>query len=178
VSRVFWDTNLFIYLLEGSGPQSARVTEIRKRMLERDDELCTSTLTLGEVLVKPAERGNEALRQRYEDVLAQTARLIAFDRETPADTRRSDATEASGRRMPSSLPARLRSGWTSSSPMTIASAASPSPASSFWYRSSTRFSRWTLPQEVEAPATRIRSYTFRAMQAGARVIRWSPRRHH
>ena len=82
MSRVFWDTNLFIYLLEGSGPQSARVTEIRERMLERDDELCTSTLTLGEVLVKPAEQGNEALCQRYEDVLAQAARLIAFDRET------------------------------------------------------------------------------------------------
>lgn len=82
MSRVFWDANLFIYLLEGSGPQSARVTEIRERMLERDDELCTSTLTLGEVLVKPAEQGDEALRQRYEDVLAQTVRLIAFDRET------------------------------------------------------------------------------------------------
>jgi len=51
-------------------------------MLERADELCTSTLTLGEVLVKPAEQGHEALRQRYEAVLAQTARLIAFDRET------------------------------------------------------------------------------------------------
>jgi uncharacterized protein len=91
MSRVFWDSNLFIYLLEGSGPQSARVTEIRERMLERDDELCTSTLTLGEVLVKPTERGNEALRQRYEDVLAQTARLIAFDREAArryADIRR------------------------------------------------------------------------------------------
>ena len=82
MSRVFWDTNLFIYLLEDVGPQSARVAEVRERMLERDDELCTSTLTLGEVLVKPAEQGNEALRQRYETVLAQTARLIAFDRET------------------------------------------------------------------------------------------------
>jgi len=82
VSRVFWDTNLFIYLLEGSGPQSARMTQIRERMLERDDGLCTSTLTLGEVLVKPAEQGSDALRQRYEDVLSQTARLIAFDRET------------------------------------------------------------------------------------------------
>ena len=81
MSRVFWDTNLFIYLLEDVGPQSARVAEVRERMLERDDELCTSTLTLGEVLVKPAEQGNEALRQRYETVLAQTARLIAFDRE-------------------------------------------------------------------------------------------------
>jgi uncharacterized protein len=82
MSRVFWDTNLFIYLLEGSGPRSTRVSKIRERMVERDDELCTSTLTLGEVLVKPAEQGNEALRQRYEDVLAQTVRLIAFDRET------------------------------------------------------------------------------------------------
>ncbi len=91
MSRVFWDTNLFIYLLEDIGPQSARVAEVRERMLERDDELCTSTLTLGEVLVKPAEQGNEALRQRYEDVLSQTARLITFDRETArryADIRR------------------------------------------------------------------------------------------
>ena len=82
MSRVFWDTNLFIYLLEDVGPQSDRVAQVRERMLERGDELCTSTLTLGEVLVKPAEQGNEGLRQRYEDVLAQTARLIAFDRET------------------------------------------------------------------------------------------------
>lgn len=82
MSRVFWDTNLFIYLLEDFGPQSDRVAEVRERMLERADELCTSTLTLGEVLVKPAEQGNEALRQRYEDVLSRTARLIVFDRET------------------------------------------------------------------------------------------------
>lgn len=82
MSRIFWDTNLFIYLLEGLGPQSDRVVFIRERMLERADELCTSTLTLGEVLVKPAEQGNEALRQRYEDVLSQTAQLIVFDRET------------------------------------------------------------------------------------------------
>lgn len=81
MSRVFWDTNLFIYLLEDAGPQSERVVSIRERMLERADELCTSTLTLGEVLVKPAEQGDAALRQRYEDVLSQTARLIAFDRD-------------------------------------------------------------------------------------------------
>ena len=81
MSRVFWDTNLFIYLLEDVGPQSDRVAEIRARMLERADELVTSTLTVGEVLVKPAEQNNQALRQRYEDVLSRTARLIAFDRE-------------------------------------------------------------------------------------------------
>ena len=81
MSRVFWDTNLFIYLLEDFGPQSDRVVSLRERMLERADELCTSTLTLGEVLVKPAEQGNEALRQRYEEVLSRMARVIVFDRE-------------------------------------------------------------------------------------------------
>ena len=81
MSRVFWDTNLFIYLLEGTGPQSDQVARLRERMLERDDELCTSTLTLGEVLVKPMEQGDTALRQRYEDVLSRTTRLIAFDRD-------------------------------------------------------------------------------------------------
>ncbi len=81
MSRVFWDTNLFIYLLEDFGPQSDRVVSLRERMLERADELCTSTLTLGEILVKPAEQGNEALRQRYEEVLSRTARVIVFDRE-------------------------------------------------------------------------------------------------
>jgi predicted nucleic acid-binding protein len=72
---------LRIYLLEDFGPQSDRVVSLRERMLERADELCTSTFTLGEVLVKPAEQGNEALRHRYEEVLSRTARVIAFDRE-------------------------------------------------------------------------------------------------
>ena len=81
MSRVFWDTNLFIYLLEDSGAQSDRVAILRERMLERRDELCTSTLTLGEVLVKPTEQGDEILRRRYEEVLSRTARLISFDRE-------------------------------------------------------------------------------------------------
>jgi predicted nucleic acid-binding protein len=82
VSRVFWDTNLFIYLLEGSGAQSDRVATLRERMLERADELCTSTLTLGEVLVKPAEQGDQALRRRYEEALSRTVHLISFDRDT------------------------------------------------------------------------------------------------
>ena len=91
MSRVFWDTNLFIYLLEDNGERSRRVVSIRERMLERADELCTSTLTLGEVLVKPAERGNDVLRRRYEDVLSQSARLIPFDEDAArryADIRR------------------------------------------------------------------------------------------
>lgn len=82
MSRIFWDTNLFIYLIEDFGNLSARVAGVRKRMLERGDELVTSTLTLGEVLIKPLEAGNEILARRYETALLQGAEhIIAFDAE-------------------------------------------------------------------------------------------------
>lgn len=82
MSRVFWDTNLFIYLFEDYGEPSKQVVTIRLRMLERGDQLYTSTLTLGEILVKPAEAGDDALKHRYEDTLATVATLIPFSRET------------------------------------------------------------------------------------------------
>ena len=55
MSRIFWDTNLFIYLFEDHSPRSQHVAALRERMLERNDQLCTSTLTLGEVLVSNAK---------------------------------------------------------------------------------------------------------------------------
>ena len=79
VSRIFWDTNLFIYLIEDFRDLSERVTVLRRRMLERGDELYTSALTLGEILIKPMEVGNESLARRYESVLLQGAVIIPFD---------------------------------------------------------------------------------------------------
>ena len=79
MSRVFWDTNLFIYLLEGRGSASERTLALRKAMLVRGDQLLTSTLTLGEVLVKPIERGESQLYRKYEAVIAETSLVIPFD---------------------------------------------------------------------------------------------------
>ena len=81
MSRIFWDTSLFVHLFGGIDARSERVAALRQRMLERQDELCTSTLTLAEVLVKPLGRGDEALRERYEQAFAQAVRVIPFDRE-------------------------------------------------------------------------------------------------
>lgn len=61
MSRIFWDTNLFIYLFEDKGGRSERVAALRQRMIEREDELLTSALTLGEILVRPKEIGNDEL---------------------------------------------------------------------------------------------------------------------
>lgn len=79
MSRIFWDTNLFIYLIEDHGPLSERVAALRKRMIERNDDLYTSALTLGEVLVKPVEVGDEILARRYEAALRNGAVIIPFD---------------------------------------------------------------------------------------------------
>ena len=79
MSRVFWDTNLFIYLIEDYGELSERVAGLRKRMNERRDELYTSALTLGEILIKPLETNDEILARRYEAALLQGAVVIPFD---------------------------------------------------------------------------------------------------
>lgn len=82
MSRVFWDTNLFIYLIEDYGELSERVAGLRKRMNERRDELYTSALTLGEILIKPLEANDEVLARRYEAALLQGAVVIPFDVDT------------------------------------------------------------------------------------------------
>jgi predicted nucleic acid-binding protein len=79
MSRIFWDTNLFIYLFEDYGELSVRAATLRERMLARSDQLFTSTLTLGELLVKPQEKKDDVLRERYERALEATAVLIPFD---------------------------------------------------------------------------------------------------
>ncbi len=81
MSRVFWDTNLFIYLVEAHPKYSQRVVDLRRRMLKRRDQLYTSALTLGEVLVKPVEAGNEALRRSYERAMTTGVVLISLDQD-------------------------------------------------------------------------------------------------
>jgi len=81
VSRIFFDSNLFIYLLEDSGRRGRRVAEIVERISERRDEILTSTLTLGEVLVKPIGVGNVGWADQFEKLLATPGvSVLPFDR--------------------------------------------------------------------------------------------------
>lgn len=79
MSRVFWDTNLFIYLFEDYGKHSQSVIALRRKMLERNDELFTSALTLGEILVKPTSISDADLCRKYEDAIRSTAIIVNFD---------------------------------------------------------------------------------------------------
>jgi len=79
MSRIFWDTNLFIYLFEDYGPLSKTTAALRTKMLARGDQLLTSTLTLGEILVKPTEYGDMQLCSRYETAVTAGALILPFD---------------------------------------------------------------------------------------------------
>ncbi len=79
MSRIFWDTNLFVYLLEQKEEFSVMTKELRTKMLRRGDQLLTSAMTLGEVLVKPRQAGDMERCRMYERAISSAATLIAFD---------------------------------------------------------------------------------------------------
>lgn len=82
MARVFWDTNLFIYLFEDNAEWSSRVVEFRETMLARGDALLTSWLTVGEVLTKPKELANGILERSYLNFFTSAAvEVIGFDLE-------------------------------------------------------------------------------------------------
>jgi predicted nucleic acid-binding protein len=81
MSRIFFDTSLFIYLIEDEGKRGAAVMRLLNRMSERRDELLTSAMTLGEVLVKPLSVGDQTWADKYERLLATPGvSVLPFDR--------------------------------------------------------------------------------------------------
>jgi len=79
MSRIFWDTNLFIYLLEANVEFSPMTWNLRTRMLTRGDQLLTSTITVGEILIKATQAGDTARCRRYEQAILSTATLVSLD---------------------------------------------------------------------------------------------------
>ena len=83
MSRVYWDTILFIYWLEEHPVFAKRVDEIHHRMEERHDQLITGAFTVGEVLAGPyrkaASQRLDGVRRRLRNAVAD---IIPFTVET------------------------------------------------------------------------------------------------
>lgn len=80
MARIFWDTNLFIYLIEDRGPLADRVENLWRGMARRGDRLYTSALTVGEILVKPVQEGARGLEQSYLRLLgSKSITVLGFD---------------------------------------------------------------------------------------------------
>jgi len=83
MSRIYWDSMLFIYWLDDNPLFAKRVAAIHARMRERNDELITSTVTLGEVLAGAYRKGPP---DRVDEVrialLALLSAVVPFTAET------------------------------------------------------------------------------------------------
>lgn len=63
-----------------TGDRAARVVELRRKMLARQDQLLTSYLTVGEVIAKPKQLGNVMLEKSYFKFFSSgSVELVAFD---------------------------------------------------------------------------------------------------
>jgi uncharacterized protein len=84
VSRVYWDTMLFIYWLEENPQFGKRVDAIWLRMQERNDQLITGALALGEVLAGAYKRGasNERIQEVKAAFESSVSGIIPFTAET------------------------------------------------------------------------------------------------
>jgi predicted nucleic acid-binding protein len=81
MSRVFLDTNIFIYLIEDDGEFGRKSVELLEWLTARRDLVYTSTLTLGEVLTQPLSKGDTRLADLYEEKLGSPGiHLLEFDR--------------------------------------------------------------------------------------------------
>ncbi|MBZ5571408.1 MAG: PIN domain-containing protein [Acidobacteriia bacterium] len=74
MSRIYWDSMLFIYWLEDSPRFAKRVAAVHARMQERHDELITSAFTLGEVLAGAYRTG---AAQRADEVRGLLLNLLS-----------------------------------------------------------------------------------------------------
>ena len=74
-------------------------------MIERQDQLLTSALTLSEILVKPLEMGDRELMRHYERAITASAAVLPFDQAASAAfaTVRQDPLHPSRRRHPTRL---------------------------------------------------------------------------
>ena len=80
MSRIYWDTMLFIYLLEEHPTYVDGLKRLLSRMQLRGDLLCSSAFGLGEVLVGARQRNDERLAEAIRtEMRPPHVDLIPFD---------------------------------------------------------------------------------------------------
>ena len=69
--RVYRDTNIFIYAIEGVPPYGDAMRELFAAIDAGRIEAATSELSLAEALVRPLMTGNVELQEAYQEVLRE-----------------------------------------------------------------------------------------------------------
>ncbi len=83
MSRIYWDTMLFVYWLENHPVYAKRVHHIFSKMGERQDQLYTSSFALGEALVGPYKIKDFQLARQIREVFESSLmEVIPYTMET------------------------------------------------------------------------------------------------
>jgi uncharacterized protein len=83
MSRVYWDSMLFIYWLEDHPQYAKQVDAIHSRMKQRQDRLITGAFTFGEVLAGTYRKGRAELADQFRTLLRSVvAEIVPFTIET------------------------------------------------------------------------------------------------
>jgi uncharacterized protein len=83
MSRVYWDSMLFIYWLEDHPKYAKQVDAIHSRMKQRHDRLITGVFTFGEVLAGIYKSGKRELVNDFRGLLQNiVAEVVPFTLET------------------------------------------------------------------------------------------------
>jgi predicted nucleic acid-binding protein len=100
MSRIYWDTMLFVYWLEEHPRYAKRIRHLLDKMKERQDQLYTSSFAVGETLVgfyktgatETARKVRDLFQLPFVDVIPYTletadiyARIRATQRVSPPD---------------------------------------------------------------------------------------------
>ena len=81
MSRIFWDTNLFIYFFEQHPVYAKAIARLRSKMTQRGDDLVTSWMTVGEVQVQPRLMGNPTLGLTLKNSIMEAASIVDFNKQ-------------------------------------------------------------------------------------------------
>lgn len=83
MSRIYWDTMLFVYWIEDHPQYAERVQEIFDKMEHRGDSLYTSAFTLGELLTGPVKQSATDLVEQIRSLFRSPAvEMVPFTGET------------------------------------------------------------------------------------------------
>jgi predicted nucleic acid-binding protein len=80
MSRVYWDSMIFVYWLEKHPTYTAPIDHIFRSMLQRGDQLCASYLCVGEVLTGPLKYKHMALAAKVRQLFGSGGiEILPFD---------------------------------------------------------------------------------------------------
>jgi predicted nucleic acid-binding protein len=87
-TRIYLDTNIFIYLVEGHPTYAEPLLELFGNLEQSSVEAVTSELSIAEVLVKPIQDRKPALVEVYKRLLAPESKIrtLPIDRATLLQT--------------------------------------------------------------------------------------------